>query len=314
MDRLRAIESFVAAVDEGTISGAAKRMGAVKSVVSRRIMDLEAHLGVRLLNRNARRLSLTDAGSTYCEHARRILRDLANAETITRDDGAALRGTLRIAAPMSFGTLHLKSIVIALMAKWPELVIDLDLNDWNIDLPTEGHDLAVRIGVLRDSSLIVRRIANNQHQICASPAYLNVHGTPTSPEQLAGHHGLLYSPREPRGVMHIEHGEALLAYPIEVRMRCNNGEVLQAAALAGRGLAILPTFMAAPHIASGALRVVLGDYALPDGDISVVYVRDLNLSPKVRMFIDALLEAYNPVPPWDRIAETRDQGMPGAAA
>ncbi len=302
LDRLLSLESFVAAVDAGTLTAAAERLGTAKSVVGKRIQDLEAHLGARLLNRNARALSLTDAGSGFYLQAKRLLAELTEAEASVTGLAGAPRGTLRLSAPMSFGTLHLKSVAVALMRDWPDLIVDLDLSDRQVDLATEGHDLAVRIGRLPDSSLIARKIATNRHRICASPAYLDERGIPTVPEDLAGHDGLMYSTREPHGMWQIEVDGELRSYRVRTRMRCNNGEVLQEAALAGLGLAILPTFMAAPHIDSGALRTVLTGHALPDGDISAVYVPDRHLSAKVRVMIDALIAAYGLVPPWDRQA------------
>lgn len=300
MDRFLSLESFVVAVDAGTLTAAATRLGTAKSVVGKRIKDLEAHLGARLLNRNARALSLTDAGAGFYGQAKRLLGELDEAEASVTDLGYTPRGTLRLTAPMSFGTLHLKSVVVAMMREWPDLVVDLDLSDRHVDLATDGHDLAVRIGRLPDSSLIARKIADNRHCICASPAYLDRRGTPAAPDELAGHDGLMYSMREPHGMWQIECEGEMRSYRVGTRMRCNNGEVLQEAALAGLGLAILPTFMAAAHIRSGRLRAVLPGYALPDGEISAVYVPDRHMSAKVRVTIDALIKAYGPVPPWDR--------------
>ena len=300
MDRLLSLESFVAAVEAGSISAAAERIGTAKSVVSKRVMDLEAHLGARLLNRNARRLSLTDAGAGFYDQARRLLGELKEAEDAVIGRDAAPRGTLRVAAPMSFGTLYLKTLAVAFMRDWPDLTIDLDLSDRYVDLATEGHDLAVRIGRLPNSSLIARTITPIRQVICASPDYLRRRGTPGTPDELSVHDGLLYSVREPHGMWHIQVEGQLRAYRIGSRMRCNNGEVLLEAALGGLGLAILPAFMVAPHLESGALRAVLGNHSPPDGEISAVYVRNRHLSPNVRAFIAALLAAYSPVPPWER--------------
>ena len=299
MDRLLSLESFVAAVDEGTISAAAERIGTAKSVVSKRIMDLEEHVGMRLLNRNARRLSLTDAGADYYHQVKRLLGELQDAGNSAAGHSTELRGILRIATPRSFGTLHMKALAIKMMLEYPDLIIDLDLNDRYVDLATEGHDLAVRIGRLPDSSLMVRKIATNRHVICASPNYLESRGSPISPDDLRDHDGLLYSPRESHGMWSLEIDGQFRSFRVGTRLRCNNGELLQEAALAGLGLTILPTFMAAPHIASGALRVVLEEYALPGGDISAVYVRDRHLPAKVRVFIDLLLKEYGPIAPWD---------------
>ena len=299
MDRLLSMESFAVAVHEGTITAAAKRLGAAKSVISKRISDLEDHLGAQLLVRQGRRLGLTDAGRGYHEQAKRILAELTDAENSVAGESADLRGTLRVAAPMSFGTLHLAAVLIDLMRAYPELTIELDLNDRYVDLATEGHDFAIRIGRLPDSGLIARTIATNRHLICASPDYRARRGSPATPDHLREHDGLLYSLRESHGMWQLEVDGEFRFYRIRARMRCNNGEVMQAAALGGLGLAILPTFMAAPHLASGALRAVLEQHRLPGGEVSAVYLRDRHVPARVRVFIDALLAAYSPVAPWD---------------
>ncbi len=301
MDRLLAMESLVVAVDAGTLTLAAERIGTAKSVVSKRISELERRLGVRLLNRTARRLSLTEAGAAFCDQARRLLSEVKEAEDAAAGLGAQPRGVIRIAAPMSFGTLHLRKLAIDVMQRCPELVVDLDLDDRYVDLANEGYDLAVRIGRLSDSSLIARKIAPNRHLICASPDYLRRRGTPATPDDLQHHDGLLYTTREAHGMWQIQTGSKARSYRIMSRMRCNNGEVLQAAAIGGLGLAILPSFLAASHVERGDLTVVLQDHALPASTISAVYMRERQLSAKVRTFVDALLAAYSPIPPWDQV-------------
>ena len=299
MNRLLSFESFVVSVDAGSLSAAAERLGTTKSNVSRRIIELEAHLGVRLLNRNPRKLSTTPAGMELYQQLVSLLEGVKEIEERVGAQGTTPRGVLRIAAPMSFTTLYLKSLVVGLMKEHPDLIIELDCDDRLSDLQTQGHDCAIRFGRLRDSSLIARKIAPNHHLICASPAYLARKGKPLTPEDLKNHDGLHYSSREPHGMWHLEVNGQKGAYRVNGRMRCNNGEVLQAAALDGLGLAILPTFMAAPYLRSGALRVVLPDCALPGGSLSVVYVKDRQPSLKLRVLIDAMLAAYHPIPPWD---------------
>jgi DNA-binding transcriptional LysR family regulator len=299
LNRLQSFESFVVSIDAGSISAAAERLGTTKSNVSRRIADLEAHLGVRLLNRNPRKLSATPAGTELYDQLVSLLDGLKEVEERIGSQRTTPRGVLRIAAPMSFTTLYLKSLVVALMKEHPDLVIELDCDDRLSDLQTQGHDCAIRFGQLRDSSLIARKIAPNHHLICASPDYLARKGEPMTPEDLKNHDGLHYSSREPHGMWHLEINGQKGAYRVNGRMRCNNGEVLQTAALEGLGLAILPTFMAGPHLRSGALRVVLPQCALPGGSLSVVYVKDRQPSLKLRVLIDAMLAAYHPTPPWD---------------
>ena len=188
---------FVRAVEAESFSGAAQRLGVAKSVVSRRMASLEGRLGTSLFHRTTRRLSLTETGHAYYERARRILADVAEAEDVARRLQSELRGKLKVAAPMSFGSMHLSPAIAGFLVAHPQLEIELDLNDRRVDLVSEGHDLAIRIGKLPDSSLIVRRLAPCRHIVCASPAYLQARGEPRSPECLEGerHDCLVYSNR-----------------------------------------------------------------------------------------------------------------------
>ncbi len=299
MNRLLSLESLVTAVEAGSISAAAERLGTTKSNVSRRIAELEGHLGARLLNRNPRRLSVTDSGGEFIEQVQRLLGELKQAEERVIDQSAAPRGRLRIACSASFGRLHLKSVVATLMQTHPGLTIDLDLEERAGDLATQGHDCAIRLGPLQDSSLIARKVAPNRHVICASPDYLRGRGVPHAPEDLKEHDGLHSSLREPNSMWQMALGEVSGTYRVNCRMRCNSGEILQEAALAGLGLAILPTFMVARHISNGALQVVLPEWSLPGGSLSVVYVRDRQPSVKLRALIDAMVAAFAPTPSWD---------------
>ena len=299
MNRLLSLESLVAAVEAGSISAAAERLGTTKSNVSRRIAELEAHLGARLLNRNPRRLSTTETGGEFIEQVQRLLGDLKQAEERVIDQSAAPRGRLRIASSASFGRLHLKSVVAALMHAHPGLTIDLDLEERPGDLATQGHDCAVRLGPLQDSSLVARKITPNRHVVCASPDYLLRRGVPDSPEDLKDHDGLNSTLREPNSMWQMARDGQAGTFRVNCRMRCNSGEILQEAALAGLGLAILPTFMAAGHVQAGTLQVVLPDWTLPGGHLSVVYVRDRQPSVKLRSFINAMVAAFAPVPSWD---------------
>lgn len=303
MNRLLSFESFVTAVQAGSISAAAERLGTTKSNVSRRVAELEAHLGVRLLNRTPRRLSMTDAGAEFYQDLHRILLDLKQLEERAANQGPEPRGVLRISVPTTLGTLHLKSLTADLMCRYPELNIDLDLDDRVVDLVTEGYDCAVRLGHLKDSSLIVRNIAPRRLVICASPEYIERRGAPSDPDELQSHDGLHYSHREANLMWRLGYRGETASYRVGYRMRCNNGEMLQEAALAGLGLGILPTFMASPHLSSGRLVSVLRDCELPSGSIAVVFAKDEQPSIKLRAFIDAMLEEYSPVPSWDLALE-----------
>ena len=185
MDRFAHMQVFVSVVEAGSISAAAERLDLAKSAVSRRLAELEAHLGVSLITRTTRRLNLTDSGRAYYERCVAILADLDEAESAVSQAHAALKGQLKVALPLSFGLLHLSPLIQAFMALHPEVRFELDFNDRQIDLMQEGFDLAIRIATLEDSSLIARRLAPIRHVVCASPDYLAKHGTPVAAADLA---------------------------------------------------------------------------------------------------------------------------------
>lgn len=293
--------AFVRVVEAGSFSGAAQRLGVAKSIVSRRIAALEARLGASLFHRTTRRLGLTEIGVAYAGRARQILADVAEANEIAGRLQSTLRGKLSIAAPMSFGWRHLSGAVAAFLAAHPELEIDLDLNDRTVDLVSEGHDLAIRIGDLPDSSLIARRLSPCRQVVCASPAYLAARGAPLTPADLAVHDGLIYGHRPPPEVWRFRVGNVWQAAPPGTRrLAANNGESLLAAALAGLGVVLLPTFIAGDAVAGGDLSVVLADYELPSASIYVLWPPNRQLSAKVRAFVDFLVERCTGTPYWDQ--------------
>ncbi|HLZ85332.1 MAG TPA: LysR family transcriptional regulator [Caulobacteraceae bacterium] len=293
--------TFVRAVEAGSFSGAAQKLGVAKSMVSRRIAALEARLGASLFHRTTRRLRLTEIGLAYADRARQILADVAEADEIAGCLQSALRGRLSVAAPMSFGLRHLSGAIAAFLTLHPELEIELDLNDRNVDLVSEGHDLAMRIGDLSDSSLIARRLASCRQVVCASPAYLAARGAPLTPADLAAHDGLIYSNRTAAEIWRFRvGGEWRTASPGARRLGANNGESLLDAAIAGLGLTILPTFIVGDAVAKGDLSVILADYPLPSRSLYAVWPPNRQLSAKVRAFVDFLVERCAGAPYWDR--------------
>lgn len=292
---------FVAVVDADGFSAAAARLGVTKSAVSRRLAELEDRLGTRLLNRTTRRLSLTEAGAAFHGRAVRILADLDEAERSAADSNEAARGLLRVAAPMSFGMRHVGPAVADFLVDHPEVEIDLDLNDRYVDLVDEGFDVAVRIGRLRDSSLIARKLAEARRVVCASPAYLARHGRPGRPEHLREHRGLAYA-----NISAADYWQFLapsgdkLTVRVPSRLRANNGDVLLDACEAGLGVLILPSFFVAGAIEAGRLEPLFSDGVVPGVGIYAVYPHARHLSPKVRLFVDFLARRFGPVPPWER--------------
>lgn len=305
MGRCSDLEAFVAVVDAGGFGLAAERLAIAKSAVSRRVSALEERLGARLLNRTTRRISLTDAGRALHERAGRILADLDDAEQSVANAQGALQGRLKVAAPLSFGLHHLQPAVTEFMTAHPAVQIELDLNDRQVDLVEEGFDMAIRIARLADSSLVARRLATVRRVAVASPAYLARHGTPRHPDELAAHQGLRYTNvRRHDAWTFLDARGRELRPPVPERLRANNGEVLAAAAAAGMGIALLPTFNVHQAIESGQLRVILADWQLSDEGLHLVYPPGRFLSRRARAFSDALAARFGGEPYWDGCLRT----------
>ena len=300
MGRLADIEAFTAVVASGSFSAAAERLGITKSVVSRRINRLESHLGTRLIRRTTRRLSLTEAGRHFYERAVRILADLEEAEQSVTRESSALRGTIRLAAPLSFGLYHLSQALAEFLERHPAIELDLDLNDRHVNLVEEGFDLALRIGDLEDSSLVARRLGTIRHATCASPDYLRRHGEPRHPEELAQHIGLQYAHVTPRRLWRFvaPDGRIVVARP-HIRIRSNNGDALAQAAAAGLGITTAPTFILSRYVQAGALVPILRDYLHPETGIHAVYPPGRLAPRRVRALADHLAARFGNEPYWD---------------
>ena len=302
MDRLTTIKTFVRVSETQSFSEAARRLRSSKSAVSRQVAALEAELGVRLFHRTTRSLTMTEAGRSYFERASRILADLEEANLSVSQLQSSPRGRLRVNAPMSFGFLHLAPALPDFLFRYPEIEVDVILNDRFVDLVDEGFDVAVRIGSLEDSSLVARKLAPIRRAVCASPTYLKARGVPTSPDDLRTHDCLCNSnvplSREWRFIA--ADGRP---WPVEVRGRlsANNGDTLKVAALRGLGLVNLPTFIVGSDLQAASLVTVLDKFVAQDMTVNAVYPHSRHLSPKVRTFVDFLAERFGPRPYWDLI-------------
>jgi len=300
MDRFADIEALVAVVESGTFSAAGERLGVAKSVISRRVSQLEQRLGSRLLHRTTRRLSLTDAGRNFYQRAVQILADLDDAEQGVSTASAELRGILKVAAPLSFGLAHLSSALTDFLEQHPAIEVNLDLNDRNVNLVEEGFDLAVRIGELQDSTLVARRLGTSRMVTCASRAYLERHGEPLHPDDLQRHTGLQYS-----NISYKQHwkfvtrdGKTLQAQP-QIRIRANNGEALACAAVAGMGITTGPTFILGRYLKEGKLQRILTDYRRPSLGIFAVTPPGRLVPQRVQLFIEFLSSRFGDQPYWD---------------
>jgi DNA-binding transcriptional LysR family regulator len=286
---------FCQVMDSGSFTAAADQLGLSKQFVSRRLMQLEARLGVRLLNRSTRRLDVTPLGQTYYESAMRLLNDVEHMEQGIAGQTSEPRGTLRVSAPLSFAMAHLGCLLPLFLQRYSGVTVEVDLSDRPVDLLSEGYDLALRIGVLEDSTLIARRIASIERVYCASPAYLAERGTPLKPQDLHEHDCLPYG--HGRQVQWRFEGQGKpLTINVSGRMRVNNGEVLRDAAVAGLGVTYLPTFIVGSALESGQLIRVLDDYRCAPLALSAVYPQHRQRSRPVQALIEFLRERLDQVP------------------
>jgi DNA-binding transcriptional LysR family regulator len=286
---------FCQVMDSGSFTAAADQLGLSKQFVSRRLMQLEARLGVRLLNRSTRRLDVTPLGQTYYESAMRLLNDVEHMEQGIAGQTSEPRGTLRVSAPLSFAMAHLGCLLPLFLQRYSGVTVEVDLSDRPVDLLSEGYDLALRIGVLEDSTLIARRIASIERVYCASPAYLAERGTPLKPQDLHEHDCLPYG--HGRQVQWRFEGQGKpLTINVSGRMRVNNGEVLRDAAVAGLGVTYLPTFIVGSALESGQLIRVLDDYRCAPLALSAVYPQHRQRSLPVQALIEFLRERLDQVP------------------
>jgi DNA-binding transcriptional LysR family regulator len=299
MDRLTAMEAFVRVVERGGFSAAAEDMRMSRAMVSRHVQELEQHLGARLLNRTTRKIGLTEAGQVYYERSTHLLADVADAEGAVNELHARPRGQLRVNGPVVFGTLHLASAVADYMAAFPEVSVELTLNDRVVDLVEEAYDLAIRIGRLGDSSLIARRLAPCRIVVCAAPDYLARMGTPRKPSDLTAHDCMRYMHGEGGEIWHFDGPEGKVAVRVHGQFRTNNGEAMRVAAVRGRAIAALPSFIISAELASGALVPLLTEWHGEEMAVHAVYPPGRNPSPKLRSFIDFLVPRFGEHPSWD---------------
>jgi DNA-binding transcriptional LysR family regulator len=303
-DSLQEMAVFARVVGAGSLSAAARELGLSPALVSRRLAALEARLGVRLINRTTRSLHLTDDGASYYEACTRVLSDIEEADAAVAAGRVEPRGVLRVALPASFGHQHIAPLIPRFAERYPKIQLALSLSDRNVNLIEEGFDLAVRIAHLEDSSLTARKLAPNRRVVCASPAYLERHGTPRTPEELLRHNCLTTSEFAMSWDYKGPDGKPG-SVRVSGRYSCDNWEVLREWALAGLGIALKSTWDVHRLLADGSLVEVCPGYAFhSDVAIYAVYPSRRLLPAKTRVFIEFLAESFGPDPYWDR-AERR---------
>ncbi len=295
------IAAFVQVVESGSISAAAVKLNLAKSVVSKRIADLEAELGVELLHRSTRGITATDKGIAFHKRAREIMRELDQAADEITDRGDDLCGQIRITAPMSFGTMYLGPLLFPFLSRHPRLEVALNLDDRRVDILGEGYDLAIRITRLRDSSLVARKLAPSRRIVCCSPDYAKQSGRPETIEDISRHSCIGYANTHSSQLWQFEPaqpGGEPRSLVIRSRIVANNGEAMRDAAIAGLGLAVLPVFIVAKALANGELINAVPEARPVDDTIYAIYPRTRHVSQKVRLIIDHFVQALAD-PPWE---------------
>ncbi|MFT3954001.1 MAG: LysR family transcriptional regulator [Piscinibacter sp.] len=301
MDRLKQIESFVSVAARGSLTAAANAEGVAPAVIGRRIDALEERLGVKLLVRTTRKISLTHEGSAFLEDCQRLLADLANAEASVSAGGVKASGYLRVTAPAGFGRRHVAPLVPRFIEQHPDVNVSLNLSDRVVDIVNESYDCAVRVGDLPDSSLISVRMADNRRLCVATPAYLKRAGTPKHPNELLRHQCLTLSSdaSQTRGWAFVVDGAVTHLRP-SGRLDCSDGQVLHDWCLAGLGLAWRSTWEVEQEVGSGQLVTVLDEFAAPPNGIYAVFPHAKHLPLRVRLWIDFLKHSYGDPAYWRR--------------
>ncbi len=299
-DRLTGLEVFAKVALTGSLSAAARAMGLSQTMVTKHLAALEARLGAKLFHRTTRRLSITDAGRSFLESCERILAEIEAAEAAVAADRNEPRGLLRLNVPLVFGVRQIAPRLAEFARRHPHVTVELGLNDRLVDLAEEGWDLAIRIGSLRDSSLVARRLAPCRLAVCASPSYLSAHGTPSKVADLAAHNCLSYTLAQAGADRWLMGTRAEIGVAISGNLRANNGDALLAAALAGQGIIYQPTFIVADDLRAGRLLSLALDQPPNELAVYAVYLPDRDPPAKVRAFIDFIARQFTPEPPWDR--------------
>jgi DNA-binding transcriptional LysR family regulator len=301
MDRLKQIESFAAVATKGSLTAAANAEGVAPAVIGRRIDALEERLGVKLLVRTTRRITLTHEGSAFLEDCQRILGELATAEASVTEGGVKASGHLRITAPAGFGRRHVAPLVPKFLSLHPDVSLSLNLSDRVVDIVNEGFDCAVRVGDLPDSSLVSVRLADNRRMCVATPDYLKRHGTPRAPAELNKHRCLLLSSEasQPRGWAFTVDNKVIHLRPAGT-LDCSDGQVLHDWCAQGMGIAWRSTWEVQEEVDDGRLVAVLEEFAAPPNGVYAVFPQRKHLPLRVRLWIDFIKQAYGEAAYWVR--------------
>lgn len=302
MDKFESIRAFTKVVQAGGFAAAAREMGLSRSVVNRSVINLENELATQLLRRSTRHVTPTETGLAFHDRCLHILSELDDAMSAVTDIQENPTGRLRVNAPMSFGTLHLSGIVAEYMRIYPEVHVELVLNDRFVDPIEEGFDVTVRIGEPTPlASLVTKKIVTMKRMLCASPAYLKAQGAPTHPDELRQHRCLHYGYQDTGNRWHLQGPDGRQSVAINCVMWSNNGESLKDAAVENQGVVLLPAFIAGEALRHGELITVLSDYPPSDIVVCALYPRHRHLSAKVRFFVGLLAKRLGDRAHWDSL-------------
>lgn len=298
MDHISRVGIFLEVAKYESFSGAARALGLTGSAISKQVQSLEDQLGVKLLNRTTRHVSLTEAGAQYFEKARKALDDLGEAEQQLHELQVRPTGKLKINAPMSFGTQFLTQPIASFAEQYPEVELEVIFNDRMVDVVAEGFDVVIRIGALADSNLIARKLAPCPIILCASTTLTDKYGVPESPEQLINYPGIVYTQHTQKGAWRYQTSDGkTLSQTLNRNFSTNTAEMMLEACLQGLGVALLPIFSADAHLRSGELVALLPEYqTYPETDIYALYPQNAYLSTRTRLFIDSLKDASKQFP------------------
>jgi DNA-binding transcriptional LysR family regulator len=300
MDRFENLKAFIRVADTRSFSEAARQLRLSKSVVTKRVGQLEQQLNARLFHRTTRQVRLTETGSAYYARAVPLIAELEDMDSAVGGEKAEPRGELRVSSPTSFGTLHLGPALCDLQKQYPRLNIELVLNDRVVNPVNEGFDVVLQDAPASSPLLIERRIAPMRRVVCASPGYLRARGTPRHPLDLTEHDCIQYSFLQTGNVWVFEGRKGRATVAVKPRFTTNSGQVMRDAALRGNGIALLPTLLVGPDLRRKRLVAVLGEWSPPELWIAAVYPQTHRAALKVRLLIEFLLKRFGEIPPWDR--------------
>ena len=307
MDRLAELEAFVAVAETGGFTAAGRTLGRTTSAVSKQIQSLEARLGVRLLHRTTRRVSLSEIGIAFRDRVQGVLNDLDEAETAVAQLHEEPRGLLRVSVPTDFGRLHLAETLARFATRHADIRLEVDFSDRFVDVVDEGFDIVIRIANLADSTLVARRVGPCRRVLCAAPAYLEANGHPADPSELSGHSVIGYAYEQTRRWRFRGTEDEEMTVSAPPRHRANSGEMIRSMLLSGLGIALLPTFLVGDDLRAGRLETLFMDRLEADTVIWAVTPHRKLLATKVRLMLDQLVSSCGENPPWDKGLASRGQ-------